>query len=104
MSRKSFSAALLVAVGAYAAPANANVITNIYSGVSGTPSGAPYSGFVGSLSTPGVNFATDFGFNWPPFGLGSFGSDTIGTLNAGAGGSQTFTLNSDDGSELFIDG
>jgi hypothetical protein len=104
MSRKLLVAALLVAMGGYASPSSANVITNIYSNYNCcSGSGTPYSGFVGSLSTPGITFGTDTGFFWFPFGLSSFASDTIGTLNVGAG-TQTFTLASDDGSQLFVDG
>lgn len=101
MIKKVFLAALLAATGTVA---SANVTTNIYTTFSGTASGAPYSGFAGSVSTPGVTFATDFAYNWHPFGLGTFGSDTVGTLTAAAAGAYTFFLNSDDGSQAFIDG
>jgi hypothetical protein len=98
---------LLAAVAAAAlaaTAAHANVTTNIYSGHSNVGGGEPYTGFVGSLSTPGVSFGADTGFNWHPFGLGSFGADVMGTITAPATQDYTFHLSSDDGALLFIDG
>jgi PA14 domain len=82
----------------------ADVVTDIFSGNTLVGGGAPYTGFVGSLVTPGITFATDFGFNWHPFGLTNFGADSRGTLLVASAGTYTFSLDSDDGSELFIDG
>ena len=94
------ASAALLAAGA----ASASVTTNIYSGDSGVGGGAPYTGFVGTLVTPGISFATDTGYNWHPFGLGSFGADSQGSLNVAADGTYTFHLSSDDGSVVFVDG
>src|ERR1700730_18747836 len=38
------------------------------------------------------------------FGLATFGADITGLLFVSTAGSQSFTLNSDDGSQLFING
>ncbi len=77
---------------------------DIYSGFSTTGGGAPYSGLVGSLKAGSISFATDTGYNWHPFGRGSFGADIKGVLNVAADGTYTFKLDSDDGSLLYIDG
>ncbi|HET6489627.1 MAG TPA: PA14 domain-containing protein [Syntrophales bacterium] len=66
--------------------------------------GAPYSGYAGSLYSPDVLFATNTGYDWHPFGLKSFGALVTGYLNVDGNGSFAFTLNSDDGSMLYIDG
>ena len=97
-------AAALAAFAAFAAPASANVTTLVYSGFVSSGDGSPFSGLVGTITTPGVTFATDFGYNWHPFGLASFGSSSTGVLAVATAGNYTFTLNSDDGSRLFIDG
>lgn len=101
---KTSLTALAAVLALGAASAASAVTTDIYSGYSGTASGAPYSGFVGTLTTPGITFATDTGYNWHPFGLDSFGADSMATINVTAAGNYTFTLNSDDGSQAFIDG
>ena len=102
--RRNFLLAATLAAAVSASGASASVITDIYSGHSNGGSGTPFTGLVGSLSTAGVTFATDTGFNWHPFGLGDFGSDSHGTLTAASAGTYTFSLNSDDGSKAFIDG
>lgn len=82
----------------------ASVNVDIYSGFTTTGGGAPFSGLVGSFTADDVLFATNTGYAWHPFGLGSFGADISGILGVVADGTYTFTLNSDDGSRLFIDG
>ncbi len=82
-----------------------NVIrVDVYSGFNLAGGGAPYSGLVGTFTASGVSFATDTGYNWHPFGLASFGADITGFLQVTSEGLYSFTLNSDDGSLLFIDG
>jgi hypothetical protein len=66
--------------------------------------GAPYSGYVGSLFSPDVLFATNTGYDWHPFGMPSFGALITGYLGVESADSFLFTLNSDDGSMLYIDG
>ena len=66
--------------------------------------GAPYSNLVGVINSPDVLFLTDSGFNWHPFFLTDFGADIFGTFDVASTGTYNFTLNSDDGSLLFIDG
>jgi hypothetical protein len=89
-----------------AMPLGAAALTvDIYGGFDNTsPSGTPYSGLVGSFISPDIMFATSTGYNWHPFGLSAFGADINGALNVATTGSYTFSLNSDDGSLLFIDG
>jgi len=66
--------------------------------------GAPYSNYVGSIFSSDVLFATSTGYNWHPFNLISFGALIQGYLSVASAGSFQFTLNSDDGSMLYIDG
>jgi hypothetical protein len=77
---------------------------DIYSGFTPSGGGAPYSGLAGSFTVGDVKFATTTGFDWHPFGLFEFGANVFGYLNVAASGTYTFTLDSDDGSLLFIDG
>jgi len=77
---------------------------HVYSGFNPSGGGAPYSGLVGSFNVSGVTFASDFGYSWHPFGLSDFGADIFGALSVPVAGTYTFTLDSDDGSLLFIDG
>jgi hypothetical protein len=80
------------------------VTVNVFSGHTTTGGGTPYSNLVGTITSPDIQFATSTGFNWHPFGLSAFGADLTGLFVVAASGSYTFTLNSDDGSLLFIDG
>jgi hypothetical protein len=74
---------------------------NIYGGFDPfSPSGSPYFDLVGTLTAGEVNT----GFNWHPFGLFEFGADITGSINVASGGTYTFGLDSDDGSQLYIDG
>jgi hypothetical protein len=77
---------------------------NVYSGFNPSGGGAPYGGLVGSFNASAVTFASDFGYGWHPFALFDFGADITGALAVPANGTYTFTLDSDDGSLLFIDG
>ncbi len=94
---------IIVLAGATAALAGP-ITVDIYSGHGVTGSGAPYSGLVGSFSASDIMFATDNGYTWHPFGLVDFGADITGSLNVAVDGNYLFTLNSDDGSLLLIDG
>ena len=77
---------------------------NVYSGFQDIGGGGPFTGFVGNLSTPDIQFGTDTNFQWAPFGLAFFGADLTGTLDAASTGYYRLAMTSDDGSELFIDG
>ena len=77
---------------------------DLYSGFQESGSGTPYADYVGSISASDIMFATNYGYAWHPFDLESFGADITGFLSVDADGSYTFTLNSDDGSMLYIDG
>lgn len=94
----------LAAVAAAPLAATAQVTTSVYSGYVADGDGTPFTGLVGTLTTPGISFGTDTGFNWHPFDLPAFGSQSVGQLNVGASGEYSFSLTSDDGSSLFIDG
>jgi hypothetical protein len=92
--------ALLLAVGS----ATAGVTVDVYSGYGTTGGGAPFSGLVGSFTSPDVMFAKDTWYGWHPFGLGSFGAEITGCLDVATDGSYDFSLISDDGSMFYIDG
>src|SRR5262247_3711883 len=80
------------------------VNVDVFSGFTLVGGGTPYSGLVGSFQSADIKFATTTGFNWHPFGLGSFGADMTGFLHVAADDTYSFKLTSDDGSLLFIDG
>jgi hypothetical protein len=96
--------AALTACGMFYATPSSAVVTTIYNGFTSSGDGQPFSSPVGTLVTPGITFGTDTGFNWHPFELGSFGAQSLATLNVATAGTYTFGLNSDDGSAAFIDG
>jgi len=100
MQIKALVAACAMAASALA---SAQVSTNVYTGY-GTGDGTPFSDLVGTLDTPAITFGTDTGFNWHPFGLFAFGSQSTGALSVAADGTYEFGLTSDDGSSLYIDG
>lgn len=87
-------------------PADAGVVNvDIYRGFdNSSPSGTPYSDLAGSFTSSGVSFATDTGYDWHPFGLNAFGALITGVLDVASDGTYNLTLDSDDGSLLFIDG
>jgi len=80
------------------------VSVDVYGGHTTSGGGTPYSGLVGSFTANDVQFATNTGYAWHPFGLGAFGADITGILAVAGDGTYAFTLNSDDGSLLFIAG
>ncbi len=103
----SFLAVILLVV----APVKAEAVqVDVYSGYTTCSEGmncwggAPYSGYLGSLFSPDVLFATNTGYDWHPFGRVSFGALITGYLSVASGGNFDFTLDSDDGSMLYIDG
>jgi hypothetical protein len=80
------------------------IIVSVYTGHTQSGGGAPYSGLVGAFIASGVSFATETGYAWHPFGLGDFGASITGGLSVPIDGDYTFSLNSDDGSLLLIEG
>ena len=87
--------------------ASSGVVTvNIYSSANctGLCDGVPYSGLVGTFNANDILFGSRTGFNWHPFGLGAFSADITGALAVESNGAYQFTLTSDDGSSLYIDG
>jgi len=83
--------------------AQANLTVDVYSGHSTVGGGTPYSGLVGSFQSPDIMFATNTGYAWHPFGLGAFGAEITGCILVAQAGTYQFTLNSDDGSMLYLD-
>ena len=87
-------------------PAFAGLITvDVYDTFTTTDGGgAPYTDFVGSFTSDDIMFFTTTGGFWHPFGLFDFGAEMTGYLLVASDAAYAFTLNSDDGSLLFIDG
>jgi hypothetical protein len=81
---------------------------DIYTGFTENGGGAPYSDFVGSFTSSNIMFGTDTGWylpgGWHPYGLTDFGADITGCLQVASSDTYSFTLTSDDGSMLYIDG
>lgn len=95
----------LAVIGLAAAlSASAQVRTDVFSSFGNSDDGTPFADLVGTLDTPGITFGIDTGYNWHPFGLAAFGSRSTGMLEVLATDTYTFTLESDDGSSLSIDG
>jgi len=95
----AFAVLMLAVSGAQAA-----LTVDVYSGHTTVGGGTPYSGLVGSFTSPDIMFATNTGYAWHPFGLGAFGAEITGCLAVPANSVYSFTLDSDDGSMLYIDG
>jgi hypothetical protein len=104
-SNLNLALVLVICIVALTSFAAADPLISIYSTYSNTPSGAPYSGFIGSFTSPVINFGTSTGWYWTPLGqTGDFGADVTSPLYVTSAGTYSFTLASDDGSQLFIDG
>ena len=71
-----------------------------------TGGGAPYSIKFGAFRSPDIKFLSNFVQppGWHPFNQGTFGADISGLIKVEDTGTYTFTLTSDDGSQLYIDG
>jgi hypothetical protein len=69
-----------------------------------TGDGAPYSSQFGSFRSAEIQFGTATNFNWHPFDQHAFGANLSGLLRVESNALYTFTLTSDDGSTLYIDG
>jgi hypothetical protein len=99
---------LVVCIGALSgmASASSDPLFNIYSSYTCcSGGGAPYSGFIGSFTSPDIMFGASTGWHWTPLGqTGDFAADVTSGLYVASTGTYSFTLASDDGSLLFIDG
>jgi hypothetical protein len=105
LMKKTLVTALVMCMLVFAFTIEAGAITvDIYSGHGTAGGGAPYSGLVGSFYSADIMFATNTGYAWHPYGLGDFGADITGCLYVSHPSMYTFSLNSDDGSMLYIDG
>ncbi len=111
---RAVACAATVGMAAIAAPVQAQITANVYSGfVRGggiSDDGTPFTGLVCTFSISSINYSTFSPHTISPAcpaGPGTsntqYGVQFTGFLST-LGGSQTFTLNSDDGSGLFIDG
>lgn len=77
---------------------------NIYTDTTDGGDHLNFGPFYGSFTSSDIQFKTDNNKRWKPFGLKKFGADITGLISVASGGTYTFTLNSNDGSYLFIDG
>ncbi len=103
-----FMAAILLVAAAEAGAIQIDIYRN-YTDPGDVPGvnswgGAPYWNLEGSFFSSDVRLASNTGYNWHPFDLISFGAEITGFLNVASVGDFLFTLDSDDGSMLYIDG
>jgi PA14 domain-containing protein len=82
----------------------AGVRVEIYGDHSDVGGGAPYAHLIGTFTAQEILFATKTAYNWHPYDLGNFGARVSGALEVASDGEYAFTLDTDDGSLLFIDG
>src|SRR4029453_8560188 len=69
-------------VGVLPAQAVSSLNVNIFSGFNCcSGDGSPYSNLVGSFTAPDIQFATNPGYSWHPFGLSDFGADITGSID-----------------------
>jgi hypothetical protein len=101
----------LLLVFAVSACSAGSVTVNIYNSGTDTGTGVTFGGFNSSFQTTDLLSccripACGWGdYGWFPRGCGTpFASDVTGSLYVPATGPYTFSLTSDDGSYLFIDG
>jgi hypothetical protein len=80
------------------------VNVDLYYGANDTGSGVTFSNFASSFTSSDIMFGTNNSWEWFPLGGIVFGADITGCLNVASSGNHQFTLKSDDGSYLFIDG
>jgi hypothetical protein len=111
MSRSSVKSSAALTTAAIAAvtlllttSANAQVNVAVFSGYNDNGSDITFSGPVSSFTSPDIAFATNTGYNWHPFSLGTFGAEMTGCLSFPTDGVYTLNLGSDDGSYLFLNG
>jgi hypothetical protein len=87
---------------AVAGPVNVQIFNNFVDNGTSLTLSSPACGF----TADNVQFgASQGGFDWHPCGgLSVFGAEFTGLIDVASAGSKTFSLASDDGSYLFIDG
>lgn len=100
---KSSAAIALLGVLA-AAPAAAQVTVKLYNTATDTGSGITLASLAGTFQSSHISFLTDSGGSYFPLGVKEFGGDLSGTITTPTTGLYTFTLTSDDGSYLFLNG
>lgn len=102
--KASLVSALMIASGfsvllsAEGAKADPQVNVNVYTGFTMSGGGKPFTGLFGSFTSFDIMNLSPF----HPFGLANFGADFTGVLSVLSGGPHSFTLCSDDGSQLLI--
>ena len=99
------SSAVIALFGAFAAvPAAAQVTVKLYNTATDTGSGVTFASLASTSQSSRISFLTDSGNSYFPLGFKEFGADLTGTITAPTTGVYTFTLTSDDGSYLFLNG
>ncbi len=97
--------AALALLGAFTiVPASAQVTVKLYNSSTDTSNGVTFGTLNSTVSSPQISFLTDTNNMYYPIGMKQFGADMSGTITAPATGLYTFTLTSDDGSYLFLNG
>ncbi len=111
MQKTKFMGLALLAVTALSANASISTVpvnVDVYTGYSAGGDGTPFTGTPQSyqLEWDGNCIAPNgiSGTDWHPFGLYAFGAQITGSFSAASAGDYYFSLWSDDGSSLWIDG
>ena len=104
LTRGLIAAATVLLIGGAHTARAASINIDVFKGHSIVEGGAPYSDLAGSLVATDVQFGTNTLWNWHPFGLDNFGAFIAGILNVSATDVYNFTLKSEEGSVLYIDG
>ena len=104
MKKLLMSTALVALAGLSAEAIDVKIYSGGYTETLGSKINFSGATLAEEFTSSDVSFgASQGGFNWHPMGLGSFGADFTGSVNA-AGGTYFISLFSDDASYMFIDG
>jgi len=82
----------------------AQVQVEVFQSYVDTGAGVTFSDPVGTFNSPDAAFLINYGLSFHPHGLASFGARITGNFYTPIAHTQTFALDSSDGSYLFLNG